>query len=123
MDDRSAKLFWDALQAAVWVRKTLAGVTLADFLDHELRRMAIERQLSIMGEALSVLRRTDAELAAIIPDLARIIGFRNRLIHAYESIDYEQVWIYAQQDVPALIQFLQQRLDEYDRQSSESPTR
>ena len=44
-------------------------------------RAATERQFEIMGEALTGLRRVDPDLAASVPDLPRIIAFRNILIH------------------------------------------
>ncbi len=55
-------------------------------------RSAVERQFEIIGEAFSGLRRVDAGMAAAIPDLTRIIAFRNILIHAYASVDDRLVW-------------------------------
>ncbi|HTZ34697.1 MAG TPA: hypothetical protein VMB84_01665 [Stellaceae bacterium] len=37
----------------------------------------------IIGEALVQLRRRAPDTAALIPETAQIIGFRNVLIHAY----------------------------------------
>ena len=38
---------------------------------------AVERQFEIIGEALVRLRRIAPEAAKIVPDLRRIVGFRN----------------------------------------------
>jgi uncharacterized protein with HEPN domain len=51
---------------------------------------AIERQLAIIGEALSKLKKLEPEL--IIENDQQIISFRNRLVHAYDSIDNSIVW-------------------------------
>jgi len=38
------------------------------------------------------LRRVDAPTAATIGDLARVVGFRNVLIHGYATVDDWLVW-------------------------------
>jgi uncharacterized protein with HEPN domain len=52
----------------------------------------VERQLEIVGEALSQLGRADASTAAAIPELRRLAGFRNVLTHGYASADNGIVW-------------------------------
>ncbi|MFT7334422.1 MAG: hypothetical protein ACI9M1_000302 [Porticoccaceae bacterium] len=44
----------------------------------------------IIGEALNKLRQTEADV--LIENDKQIIGFRNRLVHAYDSIDNSIVW-------------------------------
>ncbi len=51
---------------------------------------AIERQLAIIGEALNKLKKIEPEL--IIENDQQIISFRDRLVHAYDSIDNSIVW-------------------------------
>lgn len=63
----------------------------------------MERQLEILGEALKNLRSADPDTAAAIPDLARIIGMRNVLAHAYAVVDDGVVWEAATARVPALM--------------------
>jgi len=58
----------------------------------DLLRSAVERQLAIVGEALTQLRRIDAATADAIADLPRIVGFRNILDHGYASVDIRIVW-------------------------------
>jgi uncharacterized protein with HEPN domain len=74
-------------------------------------RAAVERQFEIIGEALGSLRRIDAELAAVIPDIGRIIAFRNVLIHGYATIDDALVWGVVEGELPQLIHALAQLLD------------
>ena len=51
---------------------------------------AVERQLMIIGEALNQIKKVDQEIN--IKKDKQIIGFRNRLVHAYDSIDNTIVW-------------------------------
>lgn len=62
---------------------------------------AVERQFEICGEALGHLRGED-EIERIVPDLHKIIGLRNRLIHGYDSIDYEMLWSVVVHKIPEL---------------------
>lgn len=93
---------WDARSAAEAIATMTAGRTFADFDGDIVLRSAVERQFEIMGEALGQLARRDPPLAARIPDLRRIVAFRNILIHGYASIDRARVWRAVQDDVPAL---------------------
>jgi len=68
------------------------GKTFDDYPADELLRSGVERQLAIVGEALSQLRRIDPAIAGSIAELSRVVGFRNVLVHAYASVDSRIVW-------------------------------
>lgn len=74
-------------------------------------RSAVERQFQIIGDALNKLRRVDPDTAAQIPDLARIIAFRNVLVHGYATIDNELVWEVATSRLPDLSAILRTLLE------------
>jgi uncharacterized protein with HEPN domain len=82
------KYLSDIQSAAERVARFAEGKYLAD----EMLRSAVERQLGIVGEALSRLAKDSPEVAASIPDHGRIIGFRNILVHGYASVDSRLVW-------------------------------
>jgi uncharacterized protein with HEPN domain len=109
--DGAAKLLWDARAAAERIARFTADRSFDDYLNDEMMRAAVERQFEIIGEALGSLRRIDAELAAVIPDIGRIIAFRNVLIHGYATIDDALVWGVVEGELPQLIQALAQMLD------------
>ena len=61
---------------------------------------AVERQLSIIGEAVNRLGKSGADAA--FENAHQIVGFRNRLIHAYNSMDNTIVRAILQRYIPSL---------------------
>ena len=106
---------WDAAEAARLVHDFAGGKTEAEFNSNLILRSAIERQLEILGEALNRLRRDDADTAARVPDLGKIVGMRNIIAHEYGDIDYEIVWRAATTAVPGLLTVLSELADEARR--------
>ena len=110
-DDQAAKYLWDARRAAERITRFTAGRGYDDYLADEMLRSAVERQFEIVGEALAGLRRVTPELAAGIPDLPRIVAFRNVLIHGYATVDDRLVWGVIEGDLPRLLALLSRLLD------------
>jgi uncharacterized protein with HEPN domain len=77
-------------------------------------RSAVERQFEIVGEALNQLAKLAPDLAAQIPDLPRIVAFRNILIHGYAVVDNAIVWRAVQENVPELLSVLERLLSAPD---------
>jgi uncharacterized protein with HEPN domain len=72
--------------------------------DLESNRMllsAIIRELEILGEAAG---KISLETQNLYPDLPwrKVIGMRNRLIHAYFDVDPDVVWKTIQNGLPSL---------------------
>ena len=105
MTGRATALLWDAARAAdriaTFVHERRA-TSVSDYMADDLLRAAVERQFEIIGEALSALRRDDPSVAATIPSIATIIAFRNRLIHAYATVDHGLVWSVITEHLPGL---------------------
>jgi uncharacterized protein with HEPN domain len=65
-------------------------------------RSAVERQLGIVGEVLAQLAKKDPATSAEVPELARIVAFRNVLVHGYGAIDDKLVWGIVARNLPPL---------------------
>jgi len=111
ISNQAATFLWDARRAAERILRFSAGRSIDDYLDDEMLRSAVERQFEIIGEAFSGLQRVDASIAARVPDLRQIIGFRNVLIHGYATVNDRTVWDVVQDDLPRLLTILTQLLD------------
>jgi uncharacterized protein with HEPN domain len=94
---------WDAVKAAEAVRTFTLGRTYEAFVADDMLRAAVERQLEIVGEALAQFAKIDSQSAAKIPDLRRIVAFRNILVHGYAGIDYTTVRRLIQDKLPELV--------------------
>jgi uncharacterized protein with HEPN domain len=80
-----AGLIWDALQFARNVRIAVGDTSLETYLQGGLVTWATERQMELIGEALGKVRRSAPDLAERIPNVDKIIGMRNILVHGYLS--------------------------------------
>lgn len=54
--------------------------------------------------------KSDPTLADAVPEVRRIIDFRNILVHAYFSLDRPAVWSIASRSVPELLPKLVARI-------------
>jgi len=86
------KYLFDVDQACDLIRQFTKGVTFSQYTADPMIQSAVERQFEIIGEALAQAFRIYPELKSHISNIARIISFRNRLIHGYASISHEIVW-------------------------------
>lgn len=53
-------------------------------------KRATERNLEIIGEAISRILKEDPEFPLI--NARRIVGLRNQIIHGYDSVSDENIW-------------------------------
>jgi uncharacterized protein with HEPN domain len=82
---------WGAVNAAEAVTTFTLGKTYEAFVEDDMLWSAVERQLEIVGEAPAQLAKVDPQSSANVPDLRRIVAFRNVLVHGYAGIDYATV--------------------------------
>ena len=109
---RDARAYlWDALQAADLLSDFSKGSDFAGYQANAMLRSAVERQFEIIGEALNQLSKVDGETASQVPDLARIVAFRNILIHGYATVDDALVWQVLIERLPGLADALRRLLE------------
>ena len=92
MQRRAAVYLWDAEKACGLVLKFVRGRTFDEYRQDLVLSSAVERQLTIMAEALNKFARIEPEIATRITDLPKIIAFRNLLVQAYADVDDAIVW-------------------------------
>ena len=77
MQHDSRAYLWDVRKAADAILDIVAGIDQKTYAATEVIHSAVERKFQIIGEALNQLSKADPALAASIPDLPRIVAFRN----------------------------------------------
>lgn len=93
---------FDSVEACEKVAAYSRDLTLQAYQNDELTRLAIERILTMLGEALAQARQHYPEITRQISYVKEIVGFRNKLIHAYLHVDDTTVWGIIQTFIPVL---------------------
>lgn len=69
-------------------------------IEKPINKWSVERALSIIGEALSQADKMDKDLP--ITNKNQIIGLRHILVHDYDKIDAQRLFIILQKHLPVL---------------------
>ncbi|MEY4358754.1 MAG: hypothetical protein RLZZ631_240 [Cyanobacteriota bacterium] len=108
----------DVIEAGHAIQQAVAGISLEGYCNSRLIRSSVEREFTIIGEALSQLSRSDAALFAQIELAPQIISFRNKLTHEYVNVNDQLVWGVIQGNLPVLLQQCRRMLSDLDGSSS-----
>ena len=73
-----------------------------EYRENTMLKRAIERDLEIIGEAVNRILKRDPSYSNIISDAKAIVGLRNQVIHAYDSISDENIWSIITNHIPKL---------------------
>jgi uncharacterized protein with HEPN domain len=82
----------------------------ADYQKNIETKRAVERNLEIIGEAMSRILKHDESIA--ITNSRKIVDMRNRIIHGYDSLTDEAVWGVILKHIPVLKVEIEQMLGE-----------
>ncbi len=105
MPRRSREAYlWDIADSCRAILDYVRESSLSDFEQNRMLRRAVERELSIVGEAVSQAARHFPDLEESIGPARQIVGFRNRIVHEYTEVDTEIVWAIVQNEVPRLLE-------------------
>ncbi len=110
MNIEAHKRLADALEAASAIERFTDGHTQDDFESNELLHSAVERKFEIIGEALKLAELADPSVIERVPELRKIIGMRNRIIHAYDVVDHDVLWTTLRKWLPTLKRQLMEAL-------------
>ena len=72
-----------------------------EYMNNKTKRRAVERELEIIGEAVSKLLKINPDIP--ITHGRVIVDLRNRVIHAYDSVDNIIIWKIIMKDIPVLL--------------------
>lgn len=111
MSDREILLLLeDMMDAAQKILSYTSGMNFDDFTNDDKTIDAVVRNFEIIGEASN---RVPDNFKSDHPEIEwrRMTGLRNRIIHEYFGINYETVWKIKEENIPELVELIQQAID------------
>jgi uncharacterized protein with HEPN domain len=93
----------DLVAACLRVMGYIQGASRSDLDRNNLLLSGCCYQIAVIGEAVKRLSPTTRSKHPEIQWKA-IAGMRDRLIHGYDSVDIDELWKTAAEDVPALLE-------------------
>lgn len=92
----------DIAEAGKLIREFIGAMDKEAFLADRKTQSAVPHQILILGEAAKRVSPSYREQHPEIP-WRQMAGMRDVVIHAYESVDLDEVWKTASQQVPELL--------------------
>ena len=100
--ERDLAYLWDIYNAGLEIAAFVKGLDLSRFARNKKTRYAVERQLTVIGEAA---RRVSTDFKDTHPEIPwkGIISQRNVIVHEYGEIRLEKIWAIATKRTPELL--------------------
>ena len=92
----------DIAHAARLIHTFIQGMTQEAFLSDLKTQSAVLHQVTVIGEAVKRLSQAFRDRHPILP-WSLMAGMRDQLIHAYDTVDLDEVWKTATRDVPEVL--------------------
>jgi len=114
MNDRDLAYFLDIYECVIDILNYTSSVSFYEFEKDKMRRLAVERQLEVIGQAANKISSEVQNEYGSIP-WSQIIGLRNKLAHDYGEILAKRIWDISRKSIPELLTEMKkiQNLREY----------
>lgn len=102
MDSRIITYLADILSSIERIESFFDGAPLRyeDYLNDWKLRLAVERSIEIIGEAMNRITKIEPDIP--ITHARAIVATRNRIIHAYDAISDDIIWSIVVNHLPKL---------------------
>jgi len=109
-EERDPACLWDIIEAARAIVDFTRDLTPEEFLapgrSGEITRLAVERELEILGEAAHRVSLPFRNEHVEIP-WKEMVGLRNVISHEYDKVDYMEIYRIVRERIPELIALLE----------------
>jgi len=103
MEHDSRAYLHDIKQACEEIKEFTKNSSFKKYCTNIVVKAAVERKFLVIGEAIARMRKEYPEIYKKLSDADKIIGFRNILVHGYDSIDDATVWSAVKENTPKLL--------------------
>jgi len=91
MTEKGLKYLDDIIRAIELIEDFTRNISsFSEYINDLKTQSAVERQLGIIGEAVNKFDILHPEVS--LKQARKIVGFRNRIIHAYDAVDPSMIW-------------------------------
>ncbi|HTF31342.1 MAG TPA: HepT-like ribonuclease domain-containing protein [Flavitalea sp.] len=95
------KLLTDVILSVSSIDEHLDGRRILDeYINNKTKRRAVERELEIIGEAVSKLLKINPGIS--ISYARQIVDLRNKVIHSYDNVNDIVIWSIIMNHLPTL---------------------
>jgi len=121
LDENDLSYLMDIIDCIRDINEFTGSVEYCQFEQEKMRKLAVERQLEVIGQAANKISIETQEALKNIP-WKNIIGLRNKLAHDYGEILAERIWAISKKPIQELLKELEkvEELKEYIKQSGTS---
>jgi len=106
----------DIVECIMDINEFTKDIQFHEFENNKMRKLAVERQLEVIGQAANKISKYTQNVLDNIP-WRNIIGLRNKLAHDYGEILAERIWAISKNSMQELLKELEKiaELKEYVR--------
>jgi uncharacterized protein with HEPN domain len=91
LNERDLSYLIDIADCIMDINEFTQSIHFNDFEKDKMRKLAVERQLEVIGQAANKISKETQDKIENIP-WSNIIGLRNKLAHDYGEILAERIW-------------------------------
>jgi uncharacterized protein with HEPN domain len=101
LNENDLSFIIDIIDCIFDINEFTNGIDFYQFEKDKMRKLAVERQLEIIGQAANKISKETQDNLSDIP-WGNIIGLRNKLAHDYGEILAERIWTISKQSIQDL---------------------
>jgi uncharacterized protein with HEPN domain len=105
LDENDLSFLIDIVDCILDINEFTQGIEFYKFEKDKMRKLAVERQLEIIGQAANKISKETQDIFENIP-WGNIIGLRNKLAHDYGEILAERIWRISKNSIQELMKEL-----------------
>jgi len=102
LNENDLSFLIDIIDCIVDIMEFTKGISFHEFERDKMRKLAVERQLEVIGQAANKISKETQSVLGNIP-WGNIIGLRNKLAHDYGEILAERIWAISEKPIQELL--------------------